>query len=77
MLYPTEGRHRRAVGRRASVLMLIPAAAWQRQVSAVMGIEGPMPLGYTRTLIIAALAGGVSCRAPRVVLLDLIKLLAR
>ncbi|HEX4700953.1 MAG TPA: alpha/beta-hydrolase N-terminal domain-containing protein, partial [Pseudonocardiaceae bacterium] len=25
----------------ASVLMLIPAAAWQRQVSALMGLEGP------------------------------------
>src|SRR4029078_13104941 len=39
----------------ASVLMMIPAAAWQRQVSAVMGMEGPNTLGYTRTLIIATL----------------------
>ena len=42
----------------ASVVMLIPAAAWQRQVSAVMGIEGPATLGYLRTLIIAVLVGG-------------------
>ena len=27
--------------RRRALLMLIPAAAWQRQVSALMGIEGP------------------------------------
>ena len=39
--------------------MLIPAAAWQRQVSALMGIEGPATLGYLRTLIIAVLVGGV------------------
>ena len=43
----------------ASVRMLIPAAAWQRQVSAVMGMEGPSTLGYLRTLIIAVLVGGV------------------
>ena len=36
-----------AVSATASVLMLIPAAAWQRQVSAVMGMEGPNTLGYT------------------------------
>jgi len=48
-----------AVSATASVLMMIPAAAWQRQVSAVMGMEGPNTLGYTRTLIIAALVGGV------------------
>ena len=44
----------------ASVLMLFPAAAWQRQVSALMGIEGPATLGYLRTLIIAVLVGGAS-----------------
>src|SRR4051812_42686217 len=43
----------------ASVLMLIPSAAWQRQVSAVMGIEGPNTVGYMRTLVIAVLVGGV------------------
>ncbi len=60
----------------ASVLMLIPAAAWQRQVSAVMGMEGPNTLGYLRTLIIAVLVGGVCVGVARV-LLDVIKTMAR
>lgn len=60
----------------ASVLMVIPAAAWQRQVSAVMGMEGPDTLGYLRTLIIAVLVGGVCVGVARV-LLDLIKTMAR
>ena len=60
----------------ACVLMLIPAAAWQRQVSAAMGIEGPNTLGYLRTLIIAVLVGGVCVGAARV-LLDVIKTMAR
>ncbi|HEX2285921.1 MAG TPA: alpha/beta hydrolase, partial [Mycobacterium sp.] len=60
----------------ASVLMLIPAAAWQRQVSAVMGIEGPTTAGYLRTLIIAVLVGGI-CVAVTRVLLDMIKTMAR
>ena len=47
----------------ASVLMLIPAAAWQRRVSAVMGIEGPGTVGYLRTLIIAMLVGGLCVSA--------------
>jgi uncharacterized membrane protein len=65
-----------ALSATASVLMLIPAAAWQRQMSAVMGMEGPDTLGYTRTLIIAALVGAVCVSAARV-LLDLIKTMAR
>jgi uncharacterized membrane protein len=60
----------------ASVLVLIPAAAWQRQVSALMGIEGPATLGYMRTLLAALLVGGACVGASRVVL-DAIKLLAR
>lgn len=60
----------------ACVLMLIPAAAWQRQVSALMGMQGPSALGYLRTLIIAVLVGGVCVGAARVVL-DLIKTMAR
>jgi uncharacterized membrane protein len=59
-----------------SVLMVIPAAAWQREVSAVMGIEGPTTVGYLRTLIIAVLVGGVCVGASRV-LLDVIKSIAR
>jgi uncharacterized membrane protein len=60
----------------ACVLMLIPAAAWQRQVSAVVGMEGPNTLGYMRTLIIALLVGAVCVGVARV-LLDLIKTMAR
>ncbi len=60
----------------ASVGMLIPAAAWQRQVSAVVGIEGPTTTGYLRTLIIAVLVGAVCVAASRV-LLDVIKTMAR
>jgi uncharacterized membrane protein len=60
----------------ACVSMMIPAAAWQRQVSAVMGIEGPNTLGYVRTLVIAVAVGGLCVGAARV-LLDLIKTMAR
>lgn len=60
----------------ACVLMLIPAAAWQRQVSAQMGIEGPNTAGYLRTLIIAVLVGGI-CVAVTRVLIDAIRTLAR
>ena len=60
----------------ASVLMVIPAAAWQRQVSALTGIEGPATLGYLRTLIVAVIAGGLLVGVSRV-LIDAIRLLAR
>jgi len=65
-----------AVSATVCVLMIAPAAAWQRQVSALMGIEGPTTLGYTRTLIIAVLVGAVCVGVARV-LLDLIKVMAR
>ena len=60
----------------ASVLMLIPAAAWQRQVSELMGMAGPATPGYLRTLITAILVGGVCVGVARVIL-DLIKTMAR
>lgn len=60
----------------ACVLMLIPAAAWQRQVSALMGMEGPATLGYLRTLIIA-LAVGAALIATARLLRDAVRLLAR
>lgn len=60
----------------ACVAMLAPSAAWQRQVSAVTGVEGPTTLGHSRTLIIAVLVGGALVGASRV-LLDAIKTLAR
>ncbi len=58
------------------VSMLIPAADWQRQVSAEMGIDGPTTLGYMRTLVAAVLVGGTCVGVTRV-LYDAIKLLAR
>ena len=60
----------------ASVLMVFPAAAWQRQLSELMGIEGPSTLSYMRTLLIAVLVGGALVGVSRV-LLDAIKTLAR
>lgn len=60
----------------ASVLMVVPAAAWQRQVSELMGVEGPSTLSYMRTLLIALVVGGVLVGVSRV-LLDAIKTLAR
>jgi uncharacterized membrane protein len=60
----------------ACLLMLIPAAAWQREVSAVMDIEGPSTLSYLRTLIIALLVGALCVGSARVIL-DLIKTMAR
>jgi uncharacterized membrane protein len=65
-----------AVSVLACVLMMIPAAAWQRQVSGVIGVEGPNTLGYMRTLIIALLVGAVCIGVARV-LLDVIKTMAR
>ena len=60
----------------ASVLMLIPAASWQRQVSALMGIEGPTTLGYLRTLLVSVAVSALLVSTFRV-LIDAIKLLAR
>ncbi|KUI37642.1 hypothetical protein AU195_18525 [Mycobacterium sp. IS-1496] len=60
----------------ACLLMLVPAAAWQRQVSAEMGLTGPDTSGYLRVLVVSALAGGVCVALSRVVL-DIIKTLAR
>jgi uncharacterized membrane protein len=60
----------------ASVLMLIPAAAWQREISAEMGLTGPSTLGYLRVLAVATLTGAVCVAVSRVVL-DIIKTLAR
>ena len=60
----------------ACVLMLIPAASWQRQVSALMGIAGPTTLGYLRTLIVAVAVGALLVSTFRV-LIDAVRLLAR
>ncbi len=60
----------------ACVLMLIPAAAWQRQMSAELGLEGPATAGYLRTLIIAILVCGALVAVSRL-LLDAIRAVAR
>lgn len=60
----------------ACVLMLIPAASWQRQVSALMGLDGPTTPGYLRTLVVAAGVSGLLVATFRV-LIDAIRLLAR
>jgi uncharacterized membrane protein len=65
-----------AIAPTACVLMLIPAASWQRQVSALMGIQGPTTLGYLRTLIVAVVVGALLVSTFRV-LIDAVKLLAR
>lgn len=60
----------------ACVLMLIPAADWQRQVSELLGIQGPETLGYLRTL---GMAIGVAAAliATMRVLIDASRLLAQ
>jgi uncharacterized membrane protein len=65
-----------AIAPTACVLMLIPAASWQRQVSALMGIEAPTTPGYLRTLIVAAVVGALLVSTFRV-LIDAVRLLAR
>lgn len=60
----------------ASLLMLVPAAAWQRDVAALMGIDGPATAEYLRTLPVAI---GTSCLliAGARVIKDAIRALAR
>ncbi|PEG35932.1 hypothetical protein CQY20_20330 [Mycolicibacterium agri] len=60
----------------ACLLMLVPAAAWQRRVSEEMGLEGPETPGYLRTLIIAALVMAVCVSVTRL-LIDIIRTMAR
>ncbi|MCV7314349.1 alpha/beta-hydrolase family protein [Mycolicibacillus parakoreensis] len=60
----------------ACVAMVIPAAAWQRQVSALMELPGPTTVGYLRTLLVAAAVAAALVAVARVIL-DVIKLVAR
>jgi uncharacterized membrane protein len=60
----------------ASLVMVIPAAAWQRRVAELMGIEGPQTAPYLRTVAVAVLIGAVLIGAARVVK-DTIKAVAR
>jgi uncharacterized membrane protein len=59
-----------------SLLMVIPAAGWQRQVSALMGMPGPVTLGYYRTLAVALVVGGALVAVARVIL-DAIRAFSR
>lgn len=60
----------------ACVGMLIPAASWQRQVSALMELPGPSTAGYLRTLLVAAGAAAAAIAVARV-LIDVTKALSR
>lgn len=60
----------------ASLLMVVPAAAWQRQVAALMGIDGPATATYLRTIAVAVVTGGGLIAAARLIK-DVIKALAR
>ncbi|MCV7385451.1 alpha/beta hydrolase [Mycolicibacter longobardus] len=59
----------------ACVLMLIPAAGWQRQVCELLGIEGPGTQGYLRTLGVAIGVAAALIATVRV-LIDAVRLLA-
>lgn len=60
----------------ACLLMVIPAAAWQREVSTLMGVQGPSTASYLRTLALAA-AIAAACIAGTRVIIDVIKTMAR
>jgi uncharacterized membrane protein len=60
----------------ACLVIVVPAAAWQRQVSALMGIEGPATAGYYRTVLLAVVVGGALVGVARI-LLDAVKVMAR
>lgn len=73
--WPPPPRTRRAVGTAvvavsltASVLTVLPAAGWQREVAALMGIEGPATAAYLRTPAVALLIGLAIVAAARVVI---------
>lgn len=58
-----------------SLLMVQPAASWQRQLSAVMGIAGPGTADYLRTVPITAAVAGLLIGGSRIIK-DAIKFLA-
>ncbi|MCG5431296.1 alpha/beta hydrolase [Mycobacterium sp. MYCO198283] len=65
-----------AVSAAACILMLIPAARWQRQISQLMGVEGPQTPGYLRTVLVSVAVGALVIGIARV-LRDLSRLLTR
>ena len=60
----------------ASLLMVLPAAAWQRQIAAIMGIDGPATAQYLRVVVVAVVLGAVLIAAARLIK-DVITALAR
>jgi uncharacterized membrane protein len=60
----------------ASMLMVLPAAAWQRQIAAIMGIDGPATTQYLRVVVVAVVVGAVLIAAARLIK-DVITALAR
>jgi uncharacterized membrane protein len=60
----------------ASLLMVLPAAAWQRQVAGLMGIEGPSTASYLRTVVVALGVGALLVAVARLIR-DAIMWLAR
>ncbi len=60
----------------ACLLVLVPASRWQREVSELMGIEGPATPGYLRTLAVAIGVAAALITIARV-LQDAIRALAR
>ena len=81
--WPPQSRRRRvlqsavvAASIGTPLLMVVPAAAWQRQVAALMGIEGPATATYLRTVPVAVLTGAVLIGAARLIK-DVIRAVAR
>ena len=60
----------------ASLLMVVPAATWQRKVAALMGIEGPATATYLRAVPVALLTGAALIGGARLIK-DAIKAVAR
>lgn len=60
----------------ASLLIARPAASWQRQICAVMGIDGPVTADYLRTVPVAIAVGGALIAGSRIIK-DSIRFLAR
>jgi uncharacterized membrane protein len=60
----------------ACLLMVLPAAAWQRQIAAITGSEGPATMQYLRVVVVAVVLGAVLIAAARLIR-DVITALAR
>ena len=60
----------------ASLLIARPAALWQRQICAVMAIDGPVTADYLRTVPVAIAVGGALIAGSRIIK-DTIRFLAR